>query len=626
MPSAFSGILPNFLLARLKWTANPCFIHRLSFDIFVDYIFIYLCIEDIMCLRRVDRTFFLLTHEPVIWKRFLERMKTPIPPLRPTFRYSFQVTDFEVEQLVTRAISLDDNWRKDTPLVKVRRTIEAHHRTLEMSLLPGGKFLIASVRDLASYRYYLTLFSLDHPDGPRAVARLPTKSKAYDLHAKYFKYDGKQGIMIAYTRRSFVDGVEHGIDASDYQDTDAVDPVKPLWYENLVWHVSLDTLEELVDPRIYPGSGEFQELAMQRERPFRQISSFESDQRISSLALFEMHGKQYVGFVQGHEKIVFIDLVLGIVMPHKLTRYNNAPLENHHIRTFRVLPDQRDVIVIRTVDSDGSPGHPQTEHLMEMFHIPFPTGEDDPAPLSPFERWPVDPREYDSFHISDPVVPSIGLDHPNLQPAGNKGAPEPLSLYCRTSAPAGLIHYLIWPKIAADAHGNPMYHFNLEYVVPQTVHVSSPFPMNVLTGTSKALMFTVEDARNGSPRVLAARRYLSPMLQPLHSQRPAEDPTEPISRRNRPDLSKKYYSEFNLPRYIRRKLADDGLSAITWDEAIGRVCIACGDELKIYILDFACSINPDDRFRRFKLTQQIRPTVQDPGAPAPMDVVVDAQR
>ena len=93
---------------------------------------------------QVDRTFFLLTHEAVIWKRFLERMRTPIPPLRPTFRYSFQVTDFEAEQLVTRAISLEDNWRLDCPQAKVRRVVDAHHRVLDMCLLPGGKFLVAS--------------------------------------------------------------------------------------------------------------------------------------------------------------------------------------------------------------------------------------------------------------------------------------------------------------------------------------------------------------------------------------------------------------------------------------------------------------------------------------------------
>ncbi|KAJ7109839.1 hypothetical protein C8R44DRAFT_264372 [Mycena epipterygia] len=610
MPSSNSlaAYLPNFLISHFKG-ASMCFIQRLPFDIFVDQIFIYLHIEDIMCLRRVDRTFFLLTHEPIIWKRFLERMKTPIPPLRPTFRYSLQVTDFEAEQLVSRAISLEDNWRRDEPRVKTRKVMEAHHRVLDMRLLPGGKFLIASVRDLSSHRYYITLFSLDHPKGNRAVARVPTISKAYDLQAKYMKYRGLHGIMIAYTRRTFKNGEQCGIDPSDYSDTDAVDPPFPFLYESLCMHVSLDALEELVDPRIPPGSAEFYNLAVARAPPFLQVSLFESETRITSLTLFELNQKAHVAFVQQPRRVVFIDLASGVVSPMLIHNYENFPEEAHQIRTIRVLPEQNDVIVVRTVVSEETPGHPQIEHLTEMFHIPSHPGE---APVTLFERWPIDPRAYDSFHLSDPVTPSIGIDHPNIQPAS--GAPPPISLFCCTVAPVGMVHYLIWPKIEEEAGKPPRYYFNLEFVVPQTVHVSVPWATHVLTGSSKALMYTVDSERKDTPRLLTVRRYLSPQLQPLWSLRGMEDPTEPISRKDRPALSKKYYSSFNLPRYLRRKLDDEGLAAITWDEAIGRVCLACGDEFKIHILDFASAVTPDSRFKQWQLTQQIKLNVPaDPG-------------
>ncbi|EEB93285.1 hypothetical protein MPER_08084, partial [Moniliophthora perniciosa FA553] len=78
----------------------------------IDEIFTYLSIEDIMRLRRVDKAFFLLTHDPLIWRRFLERLNLPIPPIRPNFRYTLEATDFEIEQLVTKAVRADDNWRK----------------------------------------------------------------------------------------------------------------------------------------------------------------------------------------------------------------------------------------------------------------------------------------------------------------------------------------------------------------------------------------------------------------------------------------------------------------------------------------------------------------------------------
>lgn len=76
-----------------------------------------------------------------------------------------------------------------------------------MKLLPGGKYLLASVRDLSNQRYFVTLFSLDHPKGSRAIARAPTEVKAYDIQAKYTKYRGKHCIMVAYLRRRFLNGV-----------------------------------------------------------------------------------------------------------------------------------------------------------------------------------------------------------------------------------------------------------------------------------------------------------------------------------------------------------------------------------------------------------------------------------
>lgn len=155
----------------------------------------------------MNKAFFLLTHEPVIWKRFLQHINIPLPPLRPTFKYTLDATDYEIEQLVTRAISLEDNWRKYQPTITNSQIMLAHYKVLELKLLPGGKYLIASVKDSCSYRFFIMVFCLDHPKGHQALARAPTKSRAYNLQAKYMTLDSgsgpEQGIMIAYVRRGF---------------------------------------------------------------------------------------------------------------------------------------------------------------------------------------------------------------------------------------------------------------------------------------------------------------------------------------------------------------------------------------------------------------------------------------
>lgn len=143
----------------------------------------------------------------MIWKRFLRNINIPLPPLRPTFKYTLDATGYEIEQLVTRAISLEFNWRKNYPDVTNSQIVLAHYKVLELKLLPGGKYLVASVKDSCSYRFFIMVFCLDHPNGYQALARAPTKSRAYDLQAKYVTYNSgsgpEQGIMIAYIHRTF---------------------------------------------------------------------------------------------------------------------------------------------------------------------------------------------------------------------------------------------------------------------------------------------------------------------------------------------------------------------------------------------------------------------------------------
>ncbi|KAG6897145.1 hypothetical protein C0992_003803 [Termitomyces sp. T32_za158] len=156
-----------------------------------------------MCLQ-VNKYYFHLTHEPLIWKRFLQELRIPLPPIRPTLDRSVQSSDYEFEQLVSRAISLEDNWRKQRPTVASAMAFDASLEVLDMKLLPGGKYLIASIRD--DYRFFIALYHLDHPRGPHVLARCQIPTKAYQLQAKYMKYQEKPVIMIAYLSRVLQEG------------------------------------------------------------------------------------------------------------------------------------------------------------------------------------------------------------------------------------------------------------------------------------------------------------------------------------------------------------------------------------------------------------------------------------
>ena len=157
----------------------------------------------ILTRTQVNKRLYLLTHQPIIWRRFLIRMDFPVPPLRPTFEYTLPLTDYEIEQLVTQAITVDDNWRSPNPKIYNRRLLNGFHKINDLCLLPGGKYLVASVMDMGCEGWYwIYLYVLDSPWGPRPVARIQTFSMAYDIQAKYVKLrPSEDGILIAYTRR-----------------------------------------------------------------------------------------------------------------------------------------------------------------------------------------------------------------------------------------------------------------------------------------------------------------------------------------------------------------------------------------------------------------------------------------
>ncbi|KAG6815453.1 hypothetical protein H0H92_003322, partial [Tricholoma furcatifolium] len=68
----------------LQGRSQPSRAATLPQDIFVLGIAPYLRIEDVIALRRVNKHWFHLTHEPSIWRKFMTEINLPLPPPRPT--------------------------------------------------------------------------------------------------------------------------------------------------------------------------------------------------------------------------------------------------------------------------------------------------------------------------------------------------------------------------------------------------------------------------------------------------------------------------------------------------------------------------------------------------------------
>ncbi|KAF8079203.1 hypothetical protein FPV67DRAFT_1616907 [Lyophyllum atratum] len=600
---ALAGFLPNFLLSRFKQSA-PCFIHRLPLDVFVDHIFVQLCIEDIMCLRRVNKAFFLLTHEPVIWKRFLSHLNVPLPPLRPTFRYALEATDFEIEQLVSRAVSLEDNWRKPHPEATSAIVFDTHYHVLDMKLLPGGRYLIASVRD--AYRCFIVVYCLDHPNGPHALARFPTQMKAFNLQAKYMNYQGKPVIMIAYVRRSFQEGGPANVDPSEYSSRTPIDPPHPFVHELICVQISLEALEALANPYVAPGGTESASISLadRSKGPFYQVATAIAKYQVDHISLYELDGRPFVSMVQLPNRIVVIDLTAQAISTLICESHDEYQDHPHHIRAVRHLPYQNEILVFRTITVSPPPNAQQTPvrlmQVLEIYEMPTQAGATELG--YPKDAYVIGDHNIAVVHISDYGIPTTNGEDYRLQ--FHYQPSPPISIYMETSAPSGVIHYVVWPSSKANKQGSQTYFYSLDYVCIQTRHNCEPYVAHVLPGAFRALIYTAHmDDRKDALTLVSLRRYLNPEFQTKNYPIPRVNRSSKVMRKKVPSMPTNVYGTLKTNPAALERFQRLGIAAIAWDEGIGRVCIAAGGTPQIEIVDFANVVHPDRRFERWKQAQ-----------------------
>jgi hypothetical protein len=127
----------------------------------------------------------------------------PLPPLPPTSKHDMtNLTGLEAEGIISRAISLEDNWRCEQPKPYRMCGLQTGRTILDMVLTPGGHYLLAST--LRAGRHMLILYGMDH--SPKSLAEPVAKlglgpRRPESLCVKYMPYLGKQGIMISYLKR-----------------------------------------------------------------------------------------------------------------------------------------------------------------------------------------------------------------------------------------------------------------------------------------------------------------------------------------------------------------------------------------------------------------------------------------
>ncbi|KAL5535920.1 hypothetical protein ACEPAF_4014 [Sanghuangporus sanghuang] len=430
-------------------------------DVLVDEIFKWLSVRDIVRLRQVCRALALLTKKPAIWKRFLpyvNQIQQPLAPLPPTMAYSLSnLTGHEMETVVTRAISYDMTWKRKQIECRDTFSVFAHYHVEEMVLLPGGHFLVMSVKSFDD-QYGIVIWSLEHraTRKPALLAFRHTDVKAYGLTAKYMAIDGFRSLVIAFLTKKHKDPSDRRHIPETFEmggREDPEDPYMPIKYECTVVCVSLTVLDYLNDRRIGPMTDQFDERIKHTAISFVKaktgswltLARIRTGSQLGVVSLDILDESPFVCVVKRPDKIVFQLLTSSVEDSERsileCTRYPEYLMNRHSIWNFRVLPDQNRVLVVRNIEKRPNIDMKNDHLAIELFQIP-----------QPYETLVTEAtavriltlRQYVNVQISDlqRTVPSKEDDSitPNLR---LHRRPQPLSIFLRTET--GMTHRSLWP-------------------------------------------------------------------------------------------------------------------------------------------------------------------------------------
>jgi hypothetical protein len=296
-----------------------------------------------------------------------------------------------------------------------------------------------------------------------------------------------------------------------------------------------------------------------------------------------------------------------------VTPLNPLVSQSTRIRAVRNLPNQKELLVIHTLIY----GENDQDHILAVYDLPKEESKTTPSESKDSYEL-LSQTVVTAFHVSDPGIPTKYEDYYRLR--SDSHPPPPISIYMETytqndtETPTpynhGIKHSILWPSLKLTPGPTPQdrpkksYHYDFDHVVPQTTHQCPSYHAHVLPGAFRAILYTVSDTnRTATPPLVNLRRYINPEYQDTDYPIPRVNKSSHIMRKKHPTLPLNTFSSITLDSQMRERYTEDGIAAITWDEGIGRVCMASGDNDTIDILDFAHVVPLENRLKRWQMCQ-----------------------
>ncbi|CAL1694545.1 unnamed protein product [Somion occarium] len=564
-------------------------LEALPHDVLVNGLFPHLNVYDILRLRQVSRILYNATLEKSLWIRLLRTMTCPLHPLPANSRYSLNgLTPLELERLVTRSLSLENLWRDQNPdsFNLYIRGFNLAREILNMTILPGGRYLVASIRQFD--RYSIMLLVMDHARGVIPLAdtgRLP--SKAFRIQAKYVPVNGQHGILISYVCRDYKNKKDKAryprLNISAYSEDHDIDPEVPLIYECGVLHVSLASVEGLSHNE--PGTQEWSNFALSQESPFRMPCKIRSRGQLGISDVAEVYGKPYLVLVVQPNTIQFKVISMSHVeVKLECMKYAGLVQFEHRILALRILPEQHEILVVRRIVVPG-----KDVFVIELYDIPefLPSGElairlGDVLKHTSYKA--IAGYGFSAAWITDPLC-LVQTDE-SIQPGlMNAFSRRPICIYGRTVNEEvmvgdlirkldGFMRLVIWPETAQRTLPNGQVQEYCEYNLNSMSKIMSfvskgDAQFRILPGCRRSVLFSSPpDDISDAPPIYKAFRIV-------------DDECDLPKNHNLP--AGQIYGYLDIPF----QFGDKKWKAMAWDDTIGRLCISPEGSSIVTVVEFA---------------------------------------
>ncbi|KAG6897146.1 hypothetical protein C0992_003804 [Termitomyces sp. T32_za158] len=281
------------------------------------------------------------------------------------------------------------------------------------------------------------------------------------------------------------------------------------------------------------------------------------------------------------------------------------------VRAVRHLPEQNHLLIWRTIcisqglDHDYDPPRwvERHAHGLELVSMSYYSHDGRVAIASPHCGHLVLPDgNVESVYMTDDLWPyDVQGDFP-LQASSQP--PPPISIFAEMTRPQGILHWHLWPDRRPTQDG-PSFFYDpcIETVTKQTMYNAQPYIGHIIPGVFRSLVYTTESTdRTAAPSLMSLRRYISPEFQTNSYRLERVQRQSSVERCEYPSMPRYVYATIDLGHEAAARYRECGLGVITWDEAIGRVCMTTGGGSIIEVMDFSHAVKPGERFLDWKMS------------------------